>query len=280
MAAARGWRWGSRAMSGSRKSFAEIEAFWAKAAEADKDVEGLRPTARDPYLQEAVEAAIGPHLPRDGRVLDAGCGDGISTLRFARHVRAVVGIDYIDGFVTRARENARIAGDTGTVFERASVLNLSAIRYAHGVFDAAISIRCLINLPRWADQARGIAQIAGCVRSGGLYLASEGWAEGMEGLNRARSAVGLPPIKTVEYNLLLPRSGFEAEAAKHFEIEAYHSLGFYLFMSRVVQPLVVAPDPPRHDHRINQAGALLSAKLDRSEFRDCDYAGVYVLRRR
>jgi hypothetical protein len=42
---------------------------------------------------------------------------------------------------------------------------------------------------------------------------------------------------------------------------------------------VVAPEAPRHDHRINQVAAQLSRVLDRSEFRDCDYAGVYVLRR-
>ena len=267
-------------MTESGKSLAEIEAYWAAAAETDKDAEGLRPTARDPYLQEAVEAAIEPHLSRDHRLLDVGCGDGVSTLRFARRVQAVVGFDYIDGFVTRARESAQRAGATNAVFERASVLDLSALRAAHGVFDAAISIRCLINLPRWADQAQGISEIAGCVRSGGRYLASEGWAEGMEGLNRTREAAGLSPIKTVEYNRLMPRAAFEAEAAKYFEIEAYHSLGFYLFMSRVVQPLVVAPEPPRHDHRINQVAAFLGSKLDRAEFRDCDYAGVYVLRRK
>src|SRR5205823_14164137 len=100
-----------------------------------------------------------------------------------------------------------------------------------------------------------------------------------QGLNRLRAAAGLPAIETVAYNLLLPRTEFEAAAAKHFEIEAYHSLGFYLFMSRVVQPLLVAPEAPRHDHRINQVAAQLSRVLDRSAFRDCDYAGVYVLRR-
>jgi len=263
-----------------RKSLAEIEAYWASAAQADTDPDGLRPTARDPFLQEAVEAAIEPHLASDYRLLDVGCGDGASTLRFAQRVGAAVGIDYIDAFVRRANEGAARAKATNATFEQASVLDLSSVRRAHGAFDAATSIRCLINLPDWANQAKGIAEIATCVRSGGLYLASEGWEEGMAGLNRMRQAAGLAPIKTVDYNLLLTRSAFEAEVARNFEIEAYHSLGFYLVMSRVVQPLVVAPEAPRHDHRINQVAARLSQLLGRSEFRDCDYAGVYVLRRK
>jgi SAM-dependent methyltransferase len=267
-------------MAKSPKSPGEIEAYWTAAAQTETDAEGLRPTARDPCLQEAVESTIERYLSATDRLLDVGCGDGLSTLRFARRVRAAHGIDYIDAFVQRASGGAARAKATNATFTRASVLDLTAMRKAHGAFDAAVSIRCLINLPRWADQARGIAEIAACVRSGGHYFASEGWAEGMEGLNRARQAAGLPPIKTVDYNLLMSRSAFEREAGNSFEIEAYHSLGFYLFMSRVVQPLVVAPDAPRYDHPINRVAASLNGLLNRSEFRDCDYAGVYVFRRK
>jgi SAM-dependent methyltransferase len=264
----------------SRKSLAEIEAYWRDAAGTETDADGLRPTARDPFLQECVEAVVEKNLSRSDRLLDAGCGDGASTLRFARAVRSAVGFDYIDAFVARAVDAARQQGIGNVRFRQASVLDLAALRRTEGAFDVAISIRCLINLPEAEQQARGIAEIASCLESGGRYLASEGWDDGMRGLNRLRVAAGLPEIKTVAYNLLMSRAGFEAEAAKHFEIVGYHSLGFYLFMSRVVQPLVVAPEAPRHDHRINQVAAHLSGVLGRSEFRDCDYAGVYVLRRR
>ncbi|HEV3176227.1 MAG TPA: class I SAM-dependent methyltransferase [Stellaceae bacterium] len=262
------------------RSLAEIEAYWREAASAETDADGLRPTARDPFLQEAVETAIERHLSGGDRLLDVGCGDGASTLRFAGRVREAVGIDYIDTFVSRASAASAQRGIGNVRFRQASVLDLSELRRAEGVFDVAVSIRCLINLPEVAQQAKGIAEIAASVRSGGCYLASEGWEEGMRGLNRLREAAGLPAIKTVSYNLLLPRAVFEAEAKQHFEIDGYHSLGFYLFMSRVVQPLVVAPEAPRHDHRINQVAVQLSRILNRSEFRDCDYAGVYVLRRR
>ena len=83
------------------------------------------------------------------------------------------------------------------------------------------------------------------------------------------------------YNLLISRSAFESEASKYFELVDYHSLGLYLFMSRVVQPLFRLPDPPDHLHDLNRIGLELQQALRISSlFEDCDYAGVYVFRRK
>jgi hypothetical protein len=129
-------------------------------------------------------------------------------------------------------------------------------------------------------QKIAIGQIARCIRPGGLYLTSEGWQDGYEGLNLAREREGLAPMKMVDYNLLISRTEFERTVAADFEIEDYLSLGFYLFLSRVVQPKLVAPDAPRHDHPLNRAAAQLHRTNVGQAFRDCDYAGVYVLRRK
>src|SRR6476620_8350343 len=86
-----------------RKSEEDIRQYWDNAAKVSCDADGLRPVARDPYLQEAVEEAIEPWLDPTASVLDLGCGDGLSTLRFATQVESIVGVDYIAGFVDRAR---------------------------------------------------------------------------------------------------------------------------------------------------------------------------------
>jgi hypothetical protein len=92
---------------------------------------------------------------------------------------------------------------------------------------------------------------------------------------------GLPAIEVVKYNLLLRRSEFERAVSNHFEVIDYIGLGFFLMMSRVVQPLLVAPEAPSHTHKLNQIAARLERQcLFGNEFQSCDYAGVYVLRRK
>jgi 2-polyprenyl-3-methyl-5-hydroxy-6-metoxy-1,4-benzoquinol methylase len=257
-----------------------VRRFWENASAEERDAQNLRPTARDPWLQQCVESTMETLLPSGASLLDVGCGDGASTLRFAKTAGRVYGVDFIERYVERARAAAAQASVTNVRFSTADVRDLSSVRAQIGQVRVATSIRCLINLATPEDQERGIAEIARMVEPGGLYLASEGWTEGMAGLNARRTAVGLSPIRVAQYNLLMTRRFFEDTAARWFDVAGYHSLGLYLFLSRVLQPLYTAPAPAMHDHPINKAAARLQQTSDDShEFLDCDYAGVYVLRR-
>lgn len=263
-----------------KKSFEEIHRYWQDAADTPMDDQGLRPVARDPYLQQAVENAILPLLSREASVLDFGCGDGLSTVRFARSVRQVTGVDYIDRFVERARETARDANISNVSFLTGDVLNLQPVRDEVGPVDVAISIRCLINLNSWERQKQALDEISSCIKPGGLYLLSEGWTEGMNGLNTLREKASMDLIRTVDYNLLIDRDKFEQHILRNFKIEKYVGIGFYLLMSRILQPFISYPNPPRHDHPINKLAALLQTHCpDDGLFDEYDYAGVYVLRK-
>ena len=258
-----------------------MRRYWEAAANIDRDDQGLRPVARDPFLQQIVEDEICRLLPEGETLLDVGCGDGHSSLRFARLARSLVGVDFIERFVERAREKSKSEQVGNSTFVQGSALDLSSVRARFGLFGAAISIRCLINLTDKDAQLRALREIAACVRPGGLYLTSEGWAEGLEGLNALRRKAGLAKIEAAPYNLMISRRTFEEALSSDFTIEAYVNLGHYLVMSRVVQPLVEHPAPPHHGHEINKLAALSSEPWCRSTiFRECDYAGIYVLRRR
>ncbi len=247
------------------------------------DDEGLRPTARDPYLQLVVEAAIEKQLYPDARLLDIGCGDGLSTIRFANFTGGqTLGIDYIDEYVEMSRENAVKSQAQMVTFEQGDILNLSPIIAQYGKFDIVITIRCLINLPTWNLQISAIEQLAQCTQPGGIYLASEGWLEGLQNLNLLRFRAGLSDISVAKHNLLMSRLQFEHEVSKHFDLLTYINLGFYHYLSKVVQPVYTRPQTPSHTHMINKVAAELinTEAIDTGAFDSCDYSGIYVLRRK
>jgi SAM-dependent methyltransferase len=259
----------------------EIKQYWENASTCPFDEASLRPTARDPHLQEVVEAAVEKWIWPGAQVLDIGCGDGTSSLRFANRAEIVHGVDFIPRYVEMARESARRLNVKNVEFSRADVMSLEEVRARIPQPDIVVTIRCLINLANWENQERAVRQIAATVKRGGLYVLSEGWSDGWDGLNKLRARCGLGPIELVKYNCLLNRNRFEETIQRDFEILHYENLGFYIFMSRVFQPAYVAPERPRHTHNINRIAAQIgSLGVCSGEFRDCDYAGVYVLRRK
>ena len=269
-------------MSGHEEKFEDIKRFWAQAGHTEKDPQGLRPTARDPYLQTVVEDAVLKYLPKGLDVLDVGCGDGVSTERFASVARNVVGIDYSDSLLSRATQNSQRKGINNIEYCSADVTSLDAAAFAKiKRFDAAISIRCLINLPSWEMQSLAFSKISSMLNPAAIFILSEGWQEGWEGLNLERQRCGLSPITIADYNRLIARKDFESLFRSEFDLVSYHSLGLYIFMSRVVQPFLVAPNQPRHDHELNRVGAELQMHLCLlGKLEHLDYAGLYVLRKK
>lgn len=266
-----------------QKSFDEVKAFWQAAATHELDQEQLRPTARDPYLQQAIERIVCRYLPKAPggmQLLDIGCGDGASTFAFAPYFERVVAVDYVEGFIARAVGAAERDAVNNIRFHVGDATDLAPWRSRYGKSDVAISIRCLINLATWPNQQRGLEEVADSLKPGGLYILSEGWQEGMDGLNAARSSAGLEPMAVAPYNLLMKRSEFDTAAAQYFTTAAYESLGLYMYLSRVVQPLLVAPQAPQHNHPLNRVAMEIATRANRPGFDDCDYAGIIVLRRR
>jgi len=268
-------------MAGTPHDLDDIRRHWLTAGAIKLDADGLRPTARDPFLQESLETIITGHLSSGAMLLDIGCGDGLSTLVYGQHVKYVLGLDYVPALVERARESAAMAGCSAKVrFEEASALDLRAIRDRHGLFDIAVTTRCLINLATWENQQRAIDEILSCLKPDGLFITSEGWADGMLGLNLQRERAGLDPIKIADFNLMIDRTRFEEKMRECCQLEAYHSLGLYLFLSRVLQPLLTHPAPPSHAHPLNKVAAkLVKDGIGQEAFPTCDFAGVYVWRK-
>ncbi|MBZ0133381.1 MAG: methyltransferase domain-containing protein [Rhodocyclaceae bacterium] len=225
----------------------------------DKFAESLdyKTTACDYQLRE-LEINLGASYMSDGQhVLDVGCGLGYASVQYAsRNKVAAHGIDYSEKMVEGAK---RLLDETkpallGTVaFQHASVLELP---YDTGSFDVVTSSRCLMALLDWELQKKALVEIHRVLKPGGLYVMMEGTFDGLDRLNDMRTRFGLEPIAADGKDRLFTLKFRESELLEYikplFSLEHTQRFGMYYFLTRVVQPLLVAPDKPSYDHKLNE----------------------------
>lgn len=225
----------------------------------DKFAESLdhKTTACDYQLRE-LEINLGESYMSDGqRVLDVGCGLGYAPVQYASRKKVEAhGIDYSEKMIEGAR---RLLAEMkpelrGTVtFQHASVLELP---FETSSFDVVTSSRCLMALLDWELQQKALVEICRVLKPGGLYVMMEGTFDGLNRLNDIRKRFSLEPIAADGKDRLFTlkfQEGHLLEFVKPiFSLEHIQRFGMYYFLTRVVQPLLVAPDRPSYDHKLNE----------------------------
>jgi SAM-dependent methyltransferase len=250
-----------------------IREFWDDRAR-QTTIDDSEVTHRDVWQRWLEIETIKRYLRPSDRLLDVGCGAGYTTRLIAPLVADAVGVDYSAPMIERAR--AAAGGDARLRFEVGDVMNLDADRF--GLFDVVLSCRCLINLPGWSEQQRAIANIANVLKPGGRFLFLEGLEEGRTQLNEAREQSGLDRMPTVWHNVDFRERQLLDYLEPMFTVADRRHFGVYDFIARVVHPLLVAPDTPQYDSRINQVGARLA--LDRQDCGDISRVLYLVLERK
>jgi len=211
-------------------------------------------TACDFNLRD-LEIDLGLESIRDGdAVLDVGCGLGVALRRYAteRRIRAF-GIDYSGNMVGAARERLdEAAPDLDIDFREASVIELP---YDDDGFEVVTSHRCLMALLDWELQQRALLEIRRVLKPGGALVLMEGTFDGMDRLNFYRRTFGLDEIDPSGKERLFTLKFHERELLEfiepHYDLIRIKRFGMYYFLTRIIQPLLVAPDPPRYDHPLN-----------------------------
>jgi ubiquinone/menaquinone biosynthesis C-methylase UbiE len=173
-------------------------------------------------------------------VLDIGCANGFSTLRYARDRRVkVLGLDYIPQMIEAARaEVARSsAGLRGSVsFDVGDILELEA--YA-GQFDKVVVVRVLINLGDWEKQQAALRQGARALKPGGMLLLSEATVQGWRRLNALRREWGLEDIAMPPFNNYLDVDAVVEAAGPDLKlVELRDFASSYYVATRVLKPLL------------------------------------------
>jgi SAM-dependent methyltransferase len=257
-------------------SQSEFDAYWqddpAGRQRRLKEVYDLRnpldryATSRDMHLRELEILGISRHLPH-GDILDLGCGNGYTLIALAKtHDAArMVGVDYSEKLVAGAVELAnREALAKPLDFVCADAIEYIA-RQAADSWDGVISERFLLNLPDVATQRSVITQIYRVLRPAGRFLMCEASLPGFEALNHIRREMGLAeiPERSVD-NLSAIRfddDEIERFAADELGFRLVTKLGFadYFLISRVLHPLLAAPQEPRFDAPINALARRLQA---------------------
>jgi ubiquinone/menaquinone biosynthesis C-methylase UbiE len=250
----------------------EILDYWDQKAKELKELP--QATMRDFQLRLLEIDLILGQLNDNDEVLDVGCGNGFATAIFSEKVKNIVGIDFSSEMIDQA--NVKLTQEQGNKnnisFQQMDVLNLS---YPEGTFDVVISERCLINLRTWEEQQKAMLEIKRVLKTGGRYLMIEGTSDGLDKLNNLRESVGLHGIEKHWHNLLFDDDMLMAFLKKQFNIKVIISLGTYYFISRVVHPLMVSPDEPKFEAKINEVARRIAADIP--SFDDISINKLYVL---
>jgi ubiquinone/menaquinone biosynthesis C-methylase UbiE len=221
-------------------------------------------TACDFQLRD-LEIDLGIESIRDGdRILDVGCGLGVALRRYASQRRVEAhGIDYSGNMIAGAKKRLeQEAPDLPIEFTEASVVELP---FADGSLDVVTSHRCLMALLDWGLQQDALREIHRVLKPGGTLVLMEGTFDGLERLNFYRREFGLDEIDAGGRDRLLTLKFHERELLEFveplFELIRVQRFGMYYFLTRIVQPLLVAPDPPRYDHPINEVAKAIARRV-------------------
>ena len=108
------------------------------------------------------------YVPKQGRILDAGSGNGSLSIRMGKAgYPDILGIDYSDAFIVYAGERARKEKlDAVIRFQKGNLLEPAA---ESACFDAVVSGEVLEHLE---DDRKAVKKFYGALKSGGLCIAT------------------------------------------------------------------------------------------------------------
>lgn len=235
---------------------ASVKSFWDDRAN-DPSLDQAQVTHPDIWQRWLEIEAVKPFLEKADRAIDIGCGSGYATKRFAPLVSEITGIDFSAAMIGRALHGDHCPGNAG--FKVADVLELSADCF--GLFDVAITLRCLINLSDWETQKAALANIASVVKPGGRYIFVEGSKDGRDELNNMRASIGLERMPDVWHNVDFQRDRTLNFLSRYYTVERELGFGVFDLISRIVHPLLVTPERPQYDARINEIAAHIALKM-------------------
>jgi ubiquinone/menaquinone biosynthesis C-methylase UbiE len=230
----------------------DVLAFWNSRAGLGKWA-GTRDVIAKQLELEAIAGYV-----RDGmRILEVGCGNGITALELAtRFAVQIEAVDFAEEMIKAAQELQSSQKLRGSV--RFTVGDIRGL--PDGLYDLIYTERALINLPDWPAQRAAMQSIFSRLKPSGSYLMCENSQNGLDAINDLRSRVGLPAIVPPWHNRYLrdaELSQVPSDEVALDHIKHYSSL--YYLLSRVVNASLAAQagTEPDYESPINKLALLL-----------------------
>jgi ubiquinone/menaquinone biosynthesis C-methylase UbiE len=232
----------------------EIRDFWNHRAGMGKWA------GTNDIIAKQLEIKAIASYARDGiKVLDFGCGNGITAIEIARQFDVqLLGIDYAEEMIVGANSLSKGQTLKGKVnFQVGDVDSLSTLNQK---FDLIYTERMLINLPDWPAQKEAIIQITKLLQPGGQYIMCENSQDGLEAINILRADAGLEKVVPPWHNRYLKDTEINSLIIQDVKLEGinYYSSAYY-FLSRVVNAWLAKQEgnEPSYDASVNQLALLL-----------------------
>ena len=212
------------------------------------------------------------YLNTGDTLLDLGCGNGYSSAFFKEKVKSVLGADFSEEMIKRARKE--VSGNNLEFIQAdARQFNLNK------KFSKIITQRCLINILNWEEQQKAIHNIHAHLSEDGMLLMMEGSNDGREALNKLRIKTGLSELPKVEYNLDFKLELTNQFLSSLFEIKEYKTFGNYEYITRVIYPKYIYPEQPHYGSKFHEIAYEMVMNTD-DKFPEISKLGLWILKKK
>ena len=207
--------------------------FWNKRAKL-----GFAAGSNDVNIKALEINALESQIPQEGKILDAGCGNGhtIRSIAVKRKNLEMVGFDYSPKMVEESRNLIKKEGIESRVsIIEANLMEINTGKIEQNQFDCVYTQRSLINLDSFDDQIKAIQHLWDLVKIGGKLVLCEAFQDGLDEINKHRAIAGLETISKPWHNTYLRCNDLDLISrtlgSDHRIIEFS---GTYYFVSRVI----------------------------------------------
>lgn len=176
---------------------------------------------------------IKERIPKNSKILDAGCGEGEGTLEYSK-IPGVI-IHAVDFSETRLKKAAKRLSKHGNVTLKK--VDFLGTYFLDKDYDTIISQRFLINLMGWKLQQKVLLDFNSMLKKGGKLVMLEGSVEGVRTLNKLRRIFGLKPIPVKWHNLFFnDKTLINFMQKNNFILIEEDGLGEYFMLTRGLRP--------------------------------------------